>query len=60
MLFNLTQKEWNDSIVRLIQLFLEKTTAGLLISKSKNVATDDFKLLILILRLFELINNLAE
>jgi len=60
MFFNLAQEEGNDSIVRLIKLFLKESAARLLISQSENITADDFKLLILILGLFELINNLAE
>ena len=60
MFFNLVQEEGNDSIVRLIELFLKESTTRLLISQSKNITADDFKLLILILGLFELINNLSE
>jgi hypothetical protein len=59
MLFNLIQEEGNNSIIRLVELFLKETATGLLKSESKYIATDDFKLLILILAFFELVNNLA-
>lgn len=59
MLFNLIQEEGNNSIIRLVELFLKETATCLLKSESKYIATDDFKLLILILAFFELVNNLA-
>ena len=59
MLFNLIQEEGNNSIIRLVELFLKETATGLLKSESKYIATDNFKLLILRLAFFELVNNLA-